>query len=118
MDKKTEPYEPTLEEVYEKWQSQPPTVELWAEMSEEIDKAMTKEPSHTETQDKNKNSDDSNSSNDEYEKEKQEWECFRAHETKKRTEKAVSWGENGVTFLSSKQEEKDYIEGKTSSIIV
>ena len=38
-----EAYEPYLEEVYEKWQSQPPTVELWGEMTEEIQKAMAKE---------------------------------------------------------------------------
>ncbi len=39
-----EAYEPSLEEVYEKWQSQPNTVELWGEMSEEIRRAMAKEP--------------------------------------------------------------------------
>jgi hypothetical protein len=38
-----EAYEPSLEEVYEKWQSQPNTVELWGEMSEEIRRAMAKE---------------------------------------------------------------------------
>ena len=35
-------YEPSLEEVYEKWQSQPATVELWGEMSEEIQKGYGK----------------------------------------------------------------------------
>ena len=37
-----EAHEPSLEEVYEKWQSQPTTTELWGEMSEEIQRAMEK----------------------------------------------------------------------------
>ena len=36
-------YEPSLREVYEKWQSQPNTAELWGEMSEEIRWAMALE---------------------------------------------------------------------------
>jgi hypothetical protein len=35
--------EPTLEEIYAKWQSQPATEEQWLEMSEEIQWAMAKE---------------------------------------------------------------------------
>ncbi len=38
--------------------------------------------------------------------------------TERKTEKVVSLGENSITFLCSKQEEEDYIKGKTSSIIV
>ncbi len=43
LTQKEEPYEPSLGEVYEKWQSQPNTVELWGEMNEEIRRAMGKE---------------------------------------------------------------------------
>ncbi len=43
LTQKEASYEPSLGEVYEKWQSQPNTVELWGEMSEEIRRAIAKE---------------------------------------------------------------------------
>ena len=104
----------TLEEVYEKWQRQPDSEEQWAEMELEIQQARAREYKNMAR---------------EYERALKK---VRAKYTKWQSQPDITPKpkdipeesddeddeSNKVTFLCSKQEEEDYINGKTSSIIV